>query len=111
MHPMKEALTAIGVDVPKGAPDSRWFQSNGLPLMIECEKCGQATALLRAYVDSTGTIYCTDCMESSKQKTPDILKMTSGGGGNKRLRARTGRNRPGNRSRFRLHLRGLTPNT
>lgn len=79
MHPMKEALTAIGVDVPKGAPDSRWFQSNGLPLMIECEKCKQATALLRAYVDSTGTIYCTDCMESSKQKTPDILKMTSGG--------------------------------
>ena len=54
MHPMKEALTAIGVDVPKGAPDSRWFQSNGLPLMIECEKCGQATALLRAYVDETG---------------------------------------------------------
>lgn len=81
MHPMKEALTAIGVDVPKGAPDSRWFQSNGLPLMIECEKCGQATALLRAYVDNTGTIYCTDCMEAqgSKQKTPAI-KMTSGGG-------------------------------
>ncbi len=80
MHPMKEALTAIGVDVPKGAPDSRWFQSNGLPLMIECEKCGQATALLRAYVDNTGTIYCTDCMEAqgSKQKTPAI-KMTSGG--------------------------------
>lgn len=68
MHPMKEALTAIGVDVPKGAPDSRWFQSNGLPLMIECEKCGQATALLREYVDETGNTYCADCLEPESGK-------------------------------------------
>lgn len=70
MHPMKEALTAIGVDVPKGAPDSRWFQSNGLPLMIECEKCKQATALLRAYVDSTGTKQSCLLTEKSLIRTP-----------------------------------------
>lgn len=70
MQKMKDFLQAQGIDVPKGATYTRWFEENELPLFVACTQCGKKTMLLKAHVDSEGNPYCPACAlpEPERQK-------------------------------------------
>ena len=70
MQKMKDFLQAQGIDVPKGAAYTKWFEENELPLFVACTQCGKKTMLLKAHVDGEGNPYCPTCAlpEPERQK-------------------------------------------
>lgn len=69
MQRMKDFLQAQGINVPKGAAYTRWFEENELPLFVACTQCGKKTMLLKAHVDGEGNPYCAACALADMART------------------------------------------
>lgn len=53
----------MGIEMPKGTINGKWFAENNLPMIVECSCCGTTMALPNAMIDEEGEIYCTSCAE------------------------------------------------
>lgn len=51
----------IGIEMPTGDINGKWFAENHLPMVVECTCCGMTMALPSAYVDDNGEVYCRNC--------------------------------------------------
>jgi hypothetical protein len=53
----------MGIKMPKGTINGKWFAENHLPMIVECSCCGTTMALPNAMIDEEGEIYCASCAE------------------------------------------------
>lgn len=54
-------LDELGVEMPNGEINGKWFVENRLPMIVECSCCEMTMALPSALIDEDGRIFCSHC--------------------------------------------------
>ena len=52
----------MGIEMPEGGIDGKWFAENDLPMVVQCTDCGATMILPSALIDDEGCCYCSCCV-------------------------------------------------